>query len=70
MSHVINFFGDVVDRNYDVITIISKYFYCRVTNFADTTKIEACLLKQLLKTQKKLEELEIMDKNAIYTCIS
>ena len=70
MSHVIKFFGDVVDRNYDVITIISKYFYSRVTNFADTTKIEACLLKQLLKTQKKLEELEIMDKNTIYTCIS
>ena len=32
--------------------------------------MQLCLLKQPLKTQKKLTELEIMYWNAIYICIS
>ena len=32
----------------------------RKANFADIIKLEPCLLKQPLKTQKKLKELEIM----------
>ena len=34
------------------------------------TKLQPCLLKQSLKTQKKLKELEIMYQNAIYISIS
>ena len=36
----------------------------------DTSKLLPCFLKQLLKTQKKLKEWEIMYQNPIYTCIS
>ena len=34
------------------------------------TKLQPCLLKQSLKAQKKLKELEIMYQNAIYISIS
>ena len=57
-----NFVGDAMDRNYDPINIISKNLFLRrprVANFADIIKIEPCLLKQHLTTQKKLKELEI-----------
>ena len=53
-----------MDRNYDVITFISKYFYFKkastATNVADIIKVATCLLEQPLKTQKKLKELEII----------
>ena len=29
LNHAINIFGDVIDRNYDVITFISKYRYLK-----------------------------------------
>ena len=31
LSHEIKFFGDVMDRNYDVINLISKYLYFKKT---------------------------------------
>ena len=41
-----------------------------VSIFADIIKIVTFLLKISLKTQEKLQELEILCQNAIYTCIS
>ena len=35
-----------------------------------SSKLQPCLLKQPLKTQENLKELEIMYQNAIYLCIS
>ena len=37
--------------------------------FADIIKIVTMFIKKLLKTQKKLKELEIMYQNPIYMCI-
>ena len=54
-----------MDKDYDVITIISKYPFLRrpgVVAFADIIKI--------VKTQEKLKELEIIYQNPIYMCIS
>ena len=48
-----------MDRNYDFVTFISKYFNfkkARVANFADITKIATMLLlKQPLKTKKVID---------------
>ena len=38
--------------------------------FADIIKITIRFLKESLKTQENLKELEIMYQNAIYICIS
>ena len=38
--------------------------------FADIIKIITFYLKKPLQTQEKLKELEILNQNAIYTCIS
>ena len=38
--------------------------------FLALSKLQPCLLKQPLQTQKKLKEVEIMQQNAIYICIS
>ena len=65
-----------MDRNYDVITFFQKTFILRrprVAIFADIIKIVTMftiLLKQSLKFQEKLEEIEIMYLNEIYICIS
>ena len=60
-----------MDKNYDVITFISKYLYFKkVAIFADIIKVLLFLLKQFLKTLENLKELEILYQNAIYTCIS
>ena len=42
-------------KNYDVITIISKYLLRKhgVDNFADIIKIVTAFIKKTLKTQKK-----------------
>ena len=37
---------------------------------ADISKIVTIFIKKYLKTQEKLEELEIISQNAIYICIS
>ena len=67
LSHVIKFFGGVMDINYDVTTFILR----RPTkaNCADIIKIPT-IIKKPLKTQKRLKELKIMYSNAIYICIS
>ena len=60
-----------MDKNYDVITFISKYLYFKkVAIFADIIKVLLFLLKQFLKTLENLKELEILYQNAIYTFIS
>ena len=41
----------------------------RVAILLTASKLQPCLLKQLLKTQTKLKKPEIMFKNAIYICI-
>ena len=62
-----------MDRNYDVITLISKYLYFKeagVAIFADIiNEMKSFLSKKCLKTEEKLKELEIMYQNAIYICI-
>ena len=53
--------------------LFSKIFILKrpgVAIFADIIKIESHLLKQSLKTQEKLRELEIIYLNEIYICIS
>ena len=40
-----------------------------VANFAAIIKIVTMFNKKMLKTQKKLKELEIRNQNAIYNCI-
>ena len=58
-----------MDRNDDPISFFQKIFILRrpgVAIFADIINIWPCLLKQYLKTQEKLEELESMYLNGIY----
>ena len=62
-----------MDRNYDIIIFILKYFYLRklrVAIFADIIKIVTMFTKTSLKTQKMLKELEITYRSAINICIS
>ena len=42
----------------------------RVAIFADIIKIVTMFIKTIFEDSKKLKELEIMDQNAIYICIS
>ena len=57
-------------RNYDVITFISNTFISRRARVAIFADIIPHLLKQSLKIQRTLKEIEIMYQNAIYFCIS
>ena len=59
-----NNFWDLVDKKYDVITLLSNNFILRrpkVANFPDTFKIATMLIKTSLKIHKKLKELEAMN---------
>ena len=61
-----------MDKNYDVITFISRNFIfnkAEVVFFGDIIKLVTMLVKKILKTQEKLEELEIMYLSEIYICI-
>ena len=53
-----------MDRNYDVITFISRHLSFKKAwgqpFLLTPSKLKPCLLKQSLKTQEKLKELEIM----------
>ena len=67
------FFGDARNKNYHVISFISKYVYFNKSYSSHNCwHHQNCyhFLKQFLKTPKKLKHLEIICKNAIYTCIS
>ena len=62
-----------MDKNYDAISLISKYLYFKKTGvviFADIIKVVTYLLKQSLKTRENLKGIEIMYQNAICICIS
>ena len=55
-----------MDRNYDVLTFISKYLFLRrprVANSADIIKIATMFIKTTFKDSKKLKELEIIYSN-------
>ena len=56
--------GDIMDRNYDVITFISKNTFIlrgpRVANFADIIQNAARFINTIFKDSKKLKVLEIM----------
>ena len=61
-----------MDKNYDVITFISRNFIfnkAEVVFLGDIIKLVTMLVKKILKTQEKLEELEIMYLSGIYICI-
>ena len=52
-----------MNRNYDVTTFISNTFILRkskVANLADIIKIGTTFIKQPLKIQAKLKELEVI----------
>ena len=52
-----------MDRNHDVIIVISKYFILRrpkVANFANIIKIPTMFIKTTFKGLKKLKELKII----------
>ena len=51
-----NFVGDAMDINYDVITFISKYYFCLVVvSFADIIKIAIMLIKKTFKESIKFK---------------
>ena len=67
LSHVIKFCCDVMNRNDDVITFISKYSVLerpRVANLADIIKIEAMFIKTTFKDSNKLKRI----RNYILKC--
>ena len=62
-----------MDRNYYVITFISKYHCFKKAwgnHFCSHHQIITMFIKKSLKTQENLKELEIMYQNAIYICFS
>ena len=62
-----------MDRKYDVIIFFSKNLHFsrpRVAIFVGIIKIVTFLLKDPLKTQEKLVELDIIHLNEIYIRIS
>ena len=63
-----NFVDDVTDRNYDAIIFTLRR--SGVAIFADIIKIVTMFIKESLKTQKNLKELEIRYQNAINICHS
>ena len=62
-----------MDKNYELITFIQNIFILRrsrVNIFDDIIKTVTIFIKTNFKDSKKLKELEIMNQNAIYICIS
>ena len=67
-----------MDRNDDVITFFSKNLFFKkkklrrpgIAILLTSSKLWSFLLEKSLKTQEKLEELEIVYLNGIYICIS
>ena len=60
---MIKFIDDVMDKKYDVITFISKFFILRrprAAIFADNIQIAAMFIKIIFKDSKKLKEKEII----------
>ena len=66
--------GSVMDRNYDITTLISKCLYFKKTLFLLTSStFQSCLLKQTQKkkTQRKLKELCIqMQSISVFLCLA
>ena len=52
---------------FQIISILRK---ARVAIFADITKIKTMFTKTIFKDLKKIKDLEIMDQNAVFMCIS
>ena len=54
LSHIINFVGDVIDKNYDGITLSQNIFTARSseTDFAGIIKIASMFIKTNSKAQK------------------
>ena len=55
--------GDLIDKNYDIITFVLNTFILRrpsVASFSDIIKLQPGLSKEPLKTSKKVKELEIV----------
>ena len=43
-----------MDRNYDIMTFISKYLYFKKVDFADIIRIVTIFFKRIYKDQKKV----------------
>ena len=52
---------------FQIISILRK---ARVGIFADIIKIKTMFTKTIFKDLKKIKDLEIMDQNAVFMCIS
>ena len=52
---------------FQIISILRK---ARVAIFADIMKIKTMFTKTIFKDLKKIKDLEIMDQNAVFMCIS
>ena len=52
-----NLLGDVMDRNYDVITYVSKYLWLGVANFADIIKIITIFIKIVFEDSKNVKRI-------------
>ena len=57
LNQVIKFSVNVIDRNYDVITFISKYHYFRKTIFADIIKTVTRFIKKMFKDSRKIKRI-------------
>ena len=51
LNHVIMFFGNVMDRNYDVIIFISKYLYFNKV----WGKVVTMFIKTIIKDSRKVK---------------
>ena len=59
MLVILNFVGDVIERNDDVINVISKYRYFKkavVAIFAEIIKIITRFVKKIFKKIKKIKK--------------
>ena len=59
MLVILNFVGDVIERNDDVINVISKYRYFKkavVAIFAEIMKIITRFVKKIFKKIKKIKK--------------
>ena len=52
---------------FQIISILRK---ARVAIFTDIIKIKTMFTKTIFKDLKKIKDLEIMDQNAVFMCIS
>ena len=72
LNHVINIFGDAIVKDYDVITLISKYLYFKKAWSSQFYWHQLnCnrIYQKIFKDSKKVKRITNFYQNAIYVCI-